>query len=370
MEMKANPNFTHFLFLILSLFFSYVHSQGLDSCNSPINLQSSNVPFDTTSLQCVSVWPSQNFILRYAQASQNVWNFLLSAPNQNAYVAIGFSSNGNMIGSRAIVGWVGSDGVSTMRKYFLGGKSPNLVTIEQPNQGLQVGNQSMVVQSSQIYIAFQLLSDSLSTRLIYAVGQTGRLPVGPNFQLSQHQTMISTVLNYATGQFQSQTSTESSLRRSHGLLNMLGWAILMPIGAMVARYMRKWDPIWFYSHAAIQSLGFILGLIGIICGLVLENRLNASVNRHKGIGITIFVMGCLQVIAILARPDKTSKVRKYWNWYHFVVGRTLIFLAAVNVFYGIHLGNAGSSWNAGYAVVLATLFIIALILELRRIFRE
>ncbi|GFP98727.1 cytochrome b561 and DOMON domain-containing protein at3g07570 [Phtheirospermum japonicum] len=357
--------------LLLSLFFSYVHSQTpSDSCNSPLTLQAP-VPFQTNSLHCVPIlWGSHNFILRYAQAPSNVWNFLLSAPNTNAYIGIGFSPNGRMVGSSAIVGWVGSGGTSNMQKYYLGGQSPNLVTIEPPNQGLQVDNSSMVVQSNRIYMVFQLRSASPSTRLIYAVGPTGRLPVGPGFQLAQHDDMISTVLNYATGQFQSHINPESSLRRSHGLLNMLGWAILMPIGAMVARYMRKLDPIWFYSHAIIQSLGFILGLIGIICGLVLENRLSTSVNKHKGIGITILVFGCLQVIAVLARPDKTSKVRKYWNWYHFGVGRALIFLAAINVFYGIHLGNAGSSWNAGFAVILVIFFLISLVLELRLIFRK
>ncbi|KAI3461772.1 hypothetical protein Pfo_018435 [Paulownia fortunei] len=366
--MKAPPKYSQF-FIILSFFFSYIHSQASDSCNSPLTLPSP-LPFDTTSLHCVTVWGSQSFILRYVQAAPNVWNFLLSAPNTNAYIGIGFSPNGNMVGSSAIVGWAGADGTSDMKKYFLGGQSPNLVRLEPLDQGLQIGNSSMAVQSNQIYMAFQLISNNPNTRLIYAVGQTGRLPAGPNFQLSQHQDMISTVLNYATGQFQTQSSPEASLRRSHGLLNMLGWAILMPIGAMVARYMRKWDPIWFYSHAVIQSFGFILGFTGVICGFVLENRLNASVNKHKGIGIFILVLGCLQVIALFIRPDKTSKVRKYWNWYHFGVGRTLIFLAAVNVFYGIHLGNAGSGWNVGFAVVLAILFIISLVLELRMCLRK
>lgn len=77
-----------------------------------------------------------------------------------------------------------------------------------------------------------------------------------------------------------------------------------------------------------------------------------------------------QVIAILARPDKESKVRKYWNWYHFGVGRALIFLAAINVFYGIHLGNAGSGWNAGFAIFLALVFIVSLILELKMWFKK
>ncbi|KAL2508130.1 Cytochrome [Forsythia ovata] len=346
-----------FLFLILGA----ANSQAADSCNSPLSLQSP-LPFDTTTLQCVPVWSSQSFILRYQQASPNVWNFVLSAPNKNAYIGIGFSPNGKMVGSSAIVAWVEPDGTYEMKRYFLGAQSPDQVIVNQGN--LQVGNSSMVLQTNQIYVAFQLIVNTPENRLIYSVGREGRLPSAPNFVLSQHRDQISTLLNYATGQFQKE-NPDGGLKRSHGILNMLGWGILMPIGAMVARYMRQWDPIWFYSHSIIQSFGFIFGVAGVICGLVLEDRLQANVNKHKGLGIFILALGCLQVIAFLARPDKESKVRKYWNWYHFSVGRILIFLAAVNVFYGIHLGNAGAGWNAGYAVVLVILFIVGAILELR-----
>ena len=70
--------------------------------------------------------------------------------------------------------------------------------------------------------------------------------------------------------------------------------------------------------------------------------------------------------AYLARPDKASKVRKYWNWYHHGLGRVMIALAVANVFYGIHLGNAGNEWNAGFGVVLALLCIAAIVLEFRK----
>lgn len=135
-----------------------------------------------------------------------MWNFLLSAPNTNAYIAIGFSPNGNMVGSNAIVGWAGADGISDMKEYFLGGQSPNLVRLESPNQGLPIGNSTMFTQSNQIYIAFQLLTDNPTTRLIYAVGYAGRLPSpAPNFQLSEHRDKISTRFNYASGQCLPQT---------------------------------------------------------------------------------------------------------------------------------------------------------------------
>ncbi|KAL7124610.1 hypothetical protein ABFS83_14G060600 [Erythranthe nasuta] len=370
-----------FLALIISFFFFFIisnvdsQSPASDSCSSdPLTLQTP-LPFNTSALHCVSVWAPQGFILRYAQAESNLWNFVLSAPNTNAYIAIGFSPDGNMVGSRAVVGWVAGDGIPNIKKYHLGGQSPNQVIIEPSEKvELRLGNLSSVVtQSNRIYMAFQVISDTTPTpRLLYAVGPAGRLPSGTNLQLSEHDNRISTTINYATGVFENNKHKPvTSLRKAHGILNMFGWAILLSIGAMVARYMRKWDPLWFYCHASIQTLGFLLGLIGIICGLVLEKRLTgASVGKHKGLGITVLVLGCLQVMAVLARPDKEAKLRKYWNWYHFGVGRLLIFLAAINVFYGIHLGKAGSGWNAGFAAFLIIVFILTVIFELKICFKK
>ncbi|XP_051131097.1 cytochrome b561 and DOMON domain-containing protein At3g07570 [Andrographis paniculata] len=370
--MQSFIKFNNTFFLIFIFFFIsvYVHSQDLsNSCNSPLTL-TSPLPFATSSLHCASVWSSEKYVLRYAQESSNVWNFILSTPNPNAFVGIGFSPNGNMIGSTAIVGWANADGTTVINKYFLRGQTPSLVELQPSNQGLKIGNSSAILESNQLYLAFQLIDTNPSTRLIYSVGPTGRIPTGPDYRLTQHRTMISTVLNYATGQFQTQSSPQASLKRSHGILNMLGWGILMPIGIMVARYMRRWDPLWFYSHAIIQSIAFSLGIIGVICGLVLENRLDISVNKHKTLGIIILIFGTLQVMAVLLRPDKASKIRKYWNWYHHNAGRVVIVLAAVNVFYGIHLANGGTNWNTGFAVVLVILFVISLILELRRCLKK
>ena len=52
--------------------------------------------------------------------------------------------------------------------------------------------------------------------------------------------------------------------RKHGLLGMMGWGVLMPIGMMTARYFRQLDPCWFYSHMAIQVAGFAVGITAIV----------------------------------------------------------------------------------------------------------
>ncbi|XP_058199786.1 cytochrome b561 and DOMON domain-containing protein At3g07570-like [Rhododendron vialii] len=359
------------LFLISSLCPQYANSQT-DSCSSNLAaVNGAQFPFDTSSLNCDAVWTVQDYILRYAQASSNVWSFVLSAPNIDCYVAMGFSPSGEMVGSSAIVGWVNSGVVSGVKQYYLGGQTSDQVLLNQGNLNIVENSTSMVSVSSTIYMGFQLNASTPLNQLIYSVGPSEVLPSSPLYLLTKHQNMIATTINYVTGQTQTVKAPYSNLKKNHGILNMLGWGILLPIGAIVARHCKEWDPIWFYSHVSIQSLGFILGVAGISCGFVLEHKLSTvNVSHHKGIGIFILVLGCLQMMAVLARPDKASKHRKYWNWYHHNAGRLLILFAVGNVFYGIHLGLAGRGWDVGYGIVLVGLFIIAVVLEIRMWMRK
>lgn len=73
----------------------------------------------------------------------------------------------------------------------------------------------------------------------------------------------------------------------------------------------------------------------------------------------------MQVMAILARPDKSSKVRKYWNWYHHYLGRGAIALGIANIFCELSLGGEESSWSIGYGVYLGVWFLVCLVLEIR-----
>ncbi|MCL7034252.1 hypothetical protein MKW94_025476 [Papaver nudicaule] len=45
----------------------------------------------------------------------------------------------------------------------------------------------------------------------------------------------------------------------HGVLNVVAWGILMPVGAIAARYLRVFnsmDPAWFYVHIVTQTFFF------------------------------------------------------------------------------------------------------------------
>ena len=102
-----------------------------------------------------------------------------------------------------------------------------------------------------------------------------------------------------TGQGSQISAPYSNLKRVHGILNAVGWGALIPIGAMIARYTKHIGSKWFYAHACIQIMGFILGLSGIVAGLILNDRIDVNVAKHKAIGIIIITLGCLQVCAFL-----------------------------------------------------------------------
>jgi retron-type reverse transcriptase len=110
-----------------------------------------------------------------------------------------------------------------------------------------------------------------------------------------------------------------NLKRSHGVLNILGWGIFIIMGAIVARYFKDWDPFWFNFHASVQSLGFILGLIGVISGLILNNQLHVNFNLHKALGIIILVLACLQVFSLGHRSSNSLKMRYFIKEYCYLV---------------------------------------------------
>ncbi|GJX22713.1 cytochrome b561 and DOMON domain-containing protein-like protein, partial [Tanacetum coccineum] len=301
-----------------------------------------------------------------SQAGPNLWSFVLSAPSANSYVAIGFSPNGGMVGSSAVVGWVVDDGSATMKRYYLGGKTPSQVIVDQGNLQILSNTSSIISYSSRVYLAFQLVSGLPSRQLVLAVGSSNNQPPkSPSYRLTAHRNQITVAFNYASGQGNEVSAPYSDLKRIHGILNAVGWGVLIPIGAMIARYLKHLGSFWFYAHSSIQLSGFIIGTSGIITGLILNDRIDINVAKHKALGLIVVTLACLQIIAILIRPSKDSKMRKFWNWYHHNIGRLLIVLAAFNVFYGIHLANAGSEWNVTYGVFLGVIVTIALSLELR-----
>ncbi|KAL3678768.1 hypothetical protein R1sor_021724 [Riccia sorocarpa] len=197
--------------------------------------------------------------------------------------------------------------------------------------------------------------------------------------------MTSVKFNYVAGTTTSTYSDPTTLRRSHGIINIFGWGILLPVGAIVARYCKPWDPAWFYIHVSLQVMGYILVVVALVLGNSLAGKVqDVDFGTHRALGIfvlfsqlysgsllyfekceiemkitTLFV----QLTALLLRPKKDAKVRRYWNFYHHWAGRTALVIAAVNVYLGIDAANGGKKWTGSYRLVLAIEVVVILVLE-------
>lgn len=67
--------------------------------------------------------------------------------------------------------------------------------------------------------------------------------------------------------------------------------------------------------------------------------------------------------ALLLRPKKEHKHRKYWNVYHRTFGWAVIVLSAINIFRGFDALNPEKKWRHAYIGVLIALGINFLLLE-------
>ncbi|PKA53610.1 Auxin-induced in root cultures protein 12 [Apostasia shenzhenica] len=215
-------------------------------------------------------------------------------------------------------------------------------TIELPNNKTQV---------NQVWQA----SNQFSNGLPY-----GHLQAGPNI-LSEG------LLDLLSGELSSTGNSRIHLKNRHGVLNAVSWGILLPIGAIIARYLRMFksaDPAWFYLHVGCQCSAYIVGVAGWGIGIKLGNDSKGiTYNSHRNIGIALFILGTLQVFALFLRPNKDHKYRLYWNIYHHLTGYTVIVLSVVNIFKGFDILEPGDKWKHAYIAIISTLAGIAAILE-------
>lgn len=156
-------------------------------------------------------------------------------------------------------------------------------------------------------------------------------------------------------------------RNTHGVLNAVSWGVLMPMGVMVARYLKVFkvaNPAWFYLHAACQSSAYIVGVAGWATGLKLGgDSTGITYDSHRNIGIVLFSLGTLQVFALLLRPKPDNKYRIYWNVYHHGLGYAVITLSIINVYKGLDILDPEKKWKHAYTGILIGLGVVAVLLE-------
>ncbi|KAI3675158.1 hypothetical protein L1987_84743 [Smallanthus sonchifolius] len=273
-----------------------------------------------------------------------------------------------MIGAQTLVAVPNSDG--TIRAYTTSVNSydstmqPSTLSFAVPNITAERINGDVV-----IYATLVLPNGGTRFNQVWQVGPTNNgAPVSHAFRSENRNSRGS--VDFSTGVAGAGGSFGGSRirrRNTHGVLNAISWGVLMPMGAMAARYLKVFNfanPAWFYIHVATQSSAYIVGVAGWATGLKLgSDSTGITDDTHRNIGIILFAFGTLQVFALFLRPKPDHKFRFYWNIYHHSLGYSIIVLSVINVYEGLDILDPEKKWKNAYTGILIILGIITVIME-------
>ncbi|XVE78342.1 hypothetical protein DITRI_Ditri13aG0137100 [Diplodiscus trichospermus] len=351
-------------FVLLScLVCSFLASSSAQTCLTQTfsnNNRYSNCS-DLPALNCYLHWT-------YSQAAGTVEiAFRHTGTSSSRWSAWAINPNGpRMLGSQALVAFVNSSGVAHAFTTSIDSMSPSM---QQSDLSFEVPSLSATFENNEmtIFAVLRISENLLSTSQVWQEG-----PVSNDLPMT-HPTTGANVrsaasVNFLTGESGGRASDSRIRRRNvHGVLNTVSWGVLMPLGAIAARYMRVFksaDPAWFYLHVACQTSAYIVGVAGWATGIKIGTESpGVTQNPHRNIGIVIFCLGTLQVFALLLRPNKDHKYRLYWNIYHHSVGYAVIILSIINIFEGFDILQPADKWERIYIGILIFLGIVATLLE-------
>lgn len=156
---------------------------------------------------------------------------------------------------------------------------------------------------------------------------------------------------------------------AHGSLMMIGWGLLLPSGAIIAKFFKhRPNGLWFKLHRSIQIVGLSLALIGWIIALTQFNVFgDKGFNnyRHGIMGMIVMVLGLLQPLNAFFRPHPPSTdqngesvaapttARIMWEYFHKGSGWLAVVLAIPTIALGtMSLPNLeeGRTFQIAYGV--------------------
>ncbi|RDX63969.1 Cytochrome b561 and DOMON domain-containing protein, partial [Mucuna pruriens] len=276
-----------------------------------------------------------------------------------------------MIGAQALVAIPQSSGGPRVYTSSIANTNTQLEEgpIRYPVSGLTATYQNNQVT---IFATLTLPNDTTSVLHVWQDGPVSGSTPQEHSHESSHQNSREILDLLSGSSTQASGNSRQKRRNTHGVLNAVSWGILMPTGAIIARYLKVFksaDPAWFYLHVTCQASAYIVGVAGFGTGLKLGTESDGvDYDAHRALAIILVCLGTLQVFALFLRPNKDHKYRVYWNLYHYLVGYATIIISVVNVFKGFdtlenYVGDRYNNWRHAYIGIIGALGAIAVFLE-------
>jgi len=277
--------------------------------------------------------------LRRSLAEASV-KMLVTIPDPGGYVGIGFSSSGAMIGSDAVIGWPGH-----VEMYHLAAQDATIVGNNLVAGALTDASAALV--DGNLRVAFTrplLLSHAGAVPIDPAADLILLWSVGPGNALASHGASKGAyAVRLDGGEAGAVALTDiQKFKRLHGILMTISWGFLLPAGAVIAKFFKHKDPLWFHLHRFFQVCGLALAITGWVVALTEFGPLGGeeaedNVKAHGILGILVMSIGFMQPCNALIRPHKDGKYRFLWECLHKGSGWFAIALAVAVITLGIDI---------------------------------
>ena len=286
------------------------------------------------------------------------------------YVGLGFSPNGRMIGSLAVIGLpdVASAGKYDMTSYTTSG----VTLMPEAQQTLQdasvVQNETHTVLQFSKYLVEEgePTMDVVggSTVILVAAGYDNNLglhqhraTVGLILEACQEGALVEETNDSSESQVVqvAQVDNKQSLFKAHGIMAALAWGILAPlaIANVMCRHLIPGQGVWFQLHRGLNAVVLVLTTISFALvvkaykdlsseGGYSANHFESSpgaTGKHRTIGLVVFIMVILQSVGGMIRPhppsaggdgkaaEEPTTLRVIWEYTHRLSGMTLLAMA-------------------------------------------
>ncbi|CAK5265915.1 unnamed protein product [Mycena citricolor] len=324
-----------------------------------------------------------------------------------------------MAGSPMVIMWPNSNGSVTISQRSA--PTEQMPTLVANPARVATLDTALSTTSGNPQFVFTIPSDSSTAQnLIFGFCDTNPGTADPSATLQMHiengnlNLDLSKALNSSSGSSTSSSSTQtsgssmlSSTQRmiiAHAIVSVIAFALLLPSGILLARYLRTFTPTWYTGHWIAQlGLAGPAVIVGISLGFAAAGPIRSKIlDQHKVFsrcpiitaadnirdlqttGIVLLVLYLLQValgaVIHFVKP-KNSTRRPIQNYFHALLGLTIIGLGLYQIHDGYSrqwtyysgLGLVASGVNKLWIVwstLIPVLYVLGLLLFLRKQYRQ
>ena len=345
----------------------YISGQDDDNISGPSRAEKSSRRswgriLDTTEIPCASDDDQYLHMVSISDKLKFHWKLDVWSDNTapkvsfkleydgNAWIGLGFSNWGTMIGSQAVIGrpaLAAADGEKPL-KYNLNKKDVDGVNA-MPQEKQTLIDSSISQSGGKTVLKFTKLLEEDGEVYIKAAGHTTFLfAIGEGNTLARHKEKG--VFHVDLSRCEEGTVIGAGSHKAawvaHGTFATLAWAIATPFAVATAWFRTLVPSSWIYIHVAANALSFLFTfiafLVAVITMSVTQGKQHFS-GRHHIVGLCLMLLITVQVLNGFLRPPVERKSdsssvgmskrspRQLWYLVHSTLGVAMVGLGLYQV---------------------------------------